>query len=170
MTRILLAAVLIGVALIGLSSAQAQVREGAEAPALTKLTNAAGEELPPPRWPGRVVVVTFGASWCEPCKKELPALERLAVRYHAAKAKVLFIAINVDLDRKKGKEFVAAVGLLRVRVAYDVHQSSVEAYDPPKMPSVFIITKGVVTHVHAGYEKGDDKKLAKVIDRELAKL
>ncbi len=154
----------------GLADARADVKAGAEAPALAKLTDGAGKELPAPRFSGRVVVVTFGASWCEPCAKELPALEKLAGRYYTRKAKVLFIAVNVDNERDKGKEFVRAAGLRRVHAAYDASKSAVESYDPPKMPSVFVITNGVVAHVHAGYEKGDEKKIARVIDQELSRL
>jgi hypothetical protein len=61
-------------------------------------------------------------------------------------------------------------GLKRVIAAYDRKKSTVDSFDPPSMPSTFIIRKGVVRHVHSGYRKGDDKSLDKLIAKELAKL
>ena len=116
---------------------------------------------------GDVVVLTFGASWCEPCHKELPALERLAQHYKKAGAKVVFMAVNIDNQKAKGKHFMDKAGLHAVRETFDTAKSTVEAYDPPKMPSVFVIKHGVVKYVHAGFTPGDEKKIASAIDHQL---
>ena len=117
----------------------------------------------------QVVVVTFGASWCAPCKKELPTLEKLAAKYAAGK-KVVVIAVNIDNEQAKGAAFMKAAGLDHVISAFDSKKSTVGLFDPPSMPSTFIIRQGIVRHVHSGYRKGDDKKLDKLITAEVAKL
>src|SRR5262245_56053134 len=48
---------------------------------------------------GSVVVLDFWASWCVPCKKELPALDALARRYAGEGKPVVIVAVNVDKER-----------------------------------------------------------------------
>jgi thiol-disulfide isomerase/thioredoxin len=45
-------------------------------------------------WPGKVLLVNFWASWCEPCREEIPALNRLQQQYGAQGLQVLGIAID----------------------------------------------------------------------------
>ena len=79
----------------------------------------------------------------------------------------MFIAVNIDTESAKAKKFMGQAGLRAVRAAYDRQKSTVESYDPPKMPSTFVIKRGIVKAVHAGYASGDENKLAAIIDREL---
>lgn len=154
--------------LLALSSpALAGVKRGDRAAEFVQVVDAAGKAMSLKRFKDQLVVVTFGASWCEPCKKELPAYEKLAQRYQKRGAAVVFIAVNIDTEPAKAKKFMSQAGLRAVRAAYDRQKSTVESYDPPKMPSTFVIRRGIVKHVHAGYESGDENKLAAVIDREL---
>lgn len=154
------------VAVLG-SPALAGVKRGDRAAEFVQVVDAAGKAMSLKRFKDQVVVVTFGASWCEPCKKELPAYEKLAQRYQKRGASVVFIAVNIDTEPAKAKKFMSQAGLRAVRAAYDRQKSTVESYDPPKMPSTFVIRRGIVKHVHAGYESGDENKLATIIDREL---
>ena len=74
----------------------------------------------------KVVVVTFGASWCAPCKKELPALEKIAQKFADSKASagnVVIIAVNIDSERSKGAKFMKEAGLSRVIQAFDTKKS-----------------------------------------------
>ena len=162
--RTLLSIVL--VAALG-SPALAGVKQGDRAAEFVQVVDSAGKTISLKKFKDQVVVVTFGASWCEPCKKELPAYERLAQKYKKRGAAVVFIAVNIDTESAKAKKFMGQAGLRAVRAAYDRQKSTVESYDPPKMPSTFVIKRGIVKHVHAGYQSGDESKLASVIDREL---
>ncbi|MCG8423201.1 MAG: TlpA family protein disulfide reductase [Proteobacteria bacterium] len=116
----------------------------------------------------KVVVMTFGASWCKPCKKELPAWEKLAKKYR--NKGVVFLAVNIDKDLDKGKRFVEQAGLRVMRAVYDPGAATAETYDPPTMPSTYVIgRRGIVRYLHPGYRPGDEKKLAKLLDELLAK-
>jgi cytochrome c biogenesis protein CcmG, thiol:disulfide interchange protein DsbE len=166
-------AVLLAVAVVilaGPAGAAAEVRAGGRAPELVKVVDRAGKKVRLARWKDRVVVLTFGASWCAPCKKELPAFEKLAAAYASKSARVVFVAINVDNERVKGEAFVKQAGLKHVVAAFDAGKASVVSFDPPKMPSTFVMRGGLVRHVHAGYAAGDEVKLAAVVDAELKKL
>jgi cytochrome c biogenesis protein CcmG, thiol:disulfide interchange protein DsbE len=111
----------------------------------------------------RWIVLTVGGSWCKPCKKELPAWDKLAAGYKAKG--VLFVALNADSDTAKGKKFMSALGLKHMLRAYDPEQSTIDLYDPPNMPTTYVIDpRGVVRHVHATYSSGDEDKLAKILD------
>lgn len=146
-------------------AAQAEVRRGDRAAEFVKVVDARGKRVRLRDYRDRVVVLTFGASWCAPCKRELPALEKLAAKYDPKK--VTFLAVNIDTSVAKGKKFVKQVGLRRVVPLFDPGHSTVESYDPPKMPTTFLIDRGVVKHVHGGYSAGDEKKLAALIDKAL---
>jgi len=106
---------------------------------------------------GKVVLVDFWASWCEPCKKELPLLDKLAPRLHARGIEI--VAVNIDDDKSKAADFIRSHNL-HLTVVADASKKIVGAYEPPKMPSSFIVDKsGVVRAVHGGFEPGDEAKL-----------
>jgi thiol-disulfide isomerase/thioredoxin len=147
------------------SPAEAKVRKGDRAASFVSVKNAAGKAVKIKSYKDRVVVLTFGASWCKPCKKELPAFEKLSKKYD--KKNVIFLAVNIDSNLSKGKAFMKKAGIKNVMALYDPKSSTVESYEPPTMPSTFVIKKGIVKHVHAGYRNGDIAKLDKAIKKEL---
>ena len=157
--------VLAGLMVLGLGTAEAKVRKGDRAVDFVSVKDASGKKVSLKSYKKQVVVLTFGASWCKPCGKELPAYEKLAATYD--KKKVIFIAVNIDSKVSKGKAFMKKAGVSTVLGLFDPKSSTVESYDPPSMPSTFVIKKGIVKHVHAGYRAGDVDKLKKVIDSNL---
>ena len=144
------------------SDALAKVRSGDRAAELGSTKSARGNKLRLKKYRGKIVVLTFGASWCKPCARELPAYEKLSKKY--SKKNVVFVAVNIDSKVSTGKKFVRKSGLKNVVVGYDPNKSSVDSWDPPTMPSTFVIDrKGIVRKVHRGYEPGDEKDIAKAI-------
>lgn len=150
---------------LGSSTAEAKVRKGDRAVDFVAVKDGSGKRVSLKSYKNQVVVLTFGASWCKPCSKELPAYEKLAKTYD--KKKVVFIAVNIDSNVSKGKAFMKKAGVKAMLGLYDPKSSTVESYDPPTMPSTFVIKKGVVKHVHAGFRQGDTAALKKVIDKNL---
>ncbi|MCP4445781.1 MAG: TlpA family protein disulfide reductase [Myxococcales bacterium] len=139
--------------------------KGDRAAEFVSVKNGEGKKISIKSFKKKVVVLTFGASWCKPCRKELPAYEKLAKKYD--KKKVIFIAVNIDSKVSKGKAFMKKSGVSTMLGVYDPKSSTVESYDPPTMPSTFVIKKGIVKHVHAGFRKGDTAALKKIIDKNL---
>ena len=106
---------------------------------------------------GKVVVVDFWATWCGPCKDELPVLEALQRKYR--KQGLVVIAVSVDSDVSKVRAFVKKFGL-SLRVIHDADHVLAERYNPTKMPSSYIVDrKGKIRHTHAGFRKSDAKKI-----------
>ena len=115
---------------------------------------------------GKWVLYTFGASWCQPCHKELPAWDRIAPKFNG---KVLFVTVNINNKQSEGKEFIDSLHLKHLFAVYLPQEDSpaMKAYDPDRMPSTFVIDPtGVVRDVRYGYSNGDEDKLA----ADLAKL
>ena len=152
----------LGMSLLFSSSAFAKVSVGDKP--LKKMAVTNGEGKPLKRVAKKnIVVLAFGASWCAPCKKELPAYEKLAKKH---KGKVSFVAINVDEDIEKGKSFMEEAGLKAMLGVYDAKQKTMDLFEPPKMPTTYILKNAKVVYVHGGFAKGDEA----VLDAELKKL
>ena len=119
---------------------------------------------------GKVVIVDFWATYCQPCKKSFPKYQELVEQFGGDLA---VIAISVDepgdVDEAKLKEFATATKV-KFPIIWDKEHKTAEAYKPPKMPTSFIIDKdGNIAHQHAGYESGEEEKIAEEVKKLLGK-
>ena len=113
---------------------------------------------------GKVVVVDFWASWCAPCREELPVLERLYRRYK--RHGLVVVGVNIDRDESNMNRFLRRTPL-SFPVVHDGAHRVADRYQPPRMPSSYVIDqRGVVRHVHAGFRASDAGRLEREI-REL---
>ena len=111
---------------------------------------------------GKVVLVDFWASWCEPCREEMPFLNRL-YREHRDDGLVV-IGVSVDRRERNVGRF-----LRRTRVSFpivhDADQAVVGRYSPPTMPSSYLIDRrGIVRYVHEGFRAGDAERITREIE------
>ncbi len=151
--------------LCGSSLAWAKVQKGQRAPGFS-LTTLKGEKLSLSSLAGQVVLIDFWAQWCEPCKHELPELDKLQKEY--AQKGVRILAINIDKQRDNADKLVRMLGL-SIDVPLDPAGSVAATYDLPKMPTSYLVDKkGVVRFVHEGFENGDVARFKKELD-ELTK-
>ena len=102
---------------------------------------------------GKVVLVDFWATWCAPCRDELPHLEEFYKKYSDKG----FVVVGVSVDRES--ENIGAF-LHRMPLTFPIiHDSGheiVSRYHPNLMPTSFIIDRaGVIRHTHAGYSAAD---------------
>jgi peroxiredoxin len=101
---------------------------------------------------GRVVMVNFWATWCGPCRQEMPHLNRLYGRYRDA-GFTLF-GVNIDEDPAKAIGLANRLGL-QFPVLLDSEKKVSRLYDLSTMPSTVLIDRdGRVRHVHLGYRDG----------------
>jgi peroxiredoxin len=115
---------------------------------------------------GRVVMVNFWATWCGPCRQEMPQLDRLYQKYHAAG--FVLLGVNVDDDQRKAAEVAGKLGVT-FPVLLDTDKTVSKLYDLSTMPSTVIIDReGKVRYVHRGYLTGYEDNYEKQI-RELLK-
>lgn len=119
---------------------------------------------------GRVTIVDFWATFCEPCKKSFPKYQELMDKFGGD---LVVIAVSVDNpeDVKEDalKEFAKTTNV-KFKIVWDKDQSTVKKYNPPKMPTSFILDKdGNVKHIHAGYESGEESKIGDEVQALLGK-
>ena len=144
---------LLPLALAAGSASVAAVPSGA-APDFT-LRTADGRNLRLQELRGQVVMVNFWATWCGPCKVEMPHLNSLYEKYKGAGFTLL--GVNVDEDQR------AAIGLaqrmgLHFPVLLDADKKVSRQYDLSTMPSTVLIDRdGQVRHVHRGYRDGYER-------------
>jgi thiol-disulfide isomerase/thioredoxin len=153
--KTLICAIVVAVAL----PARAEVKQGDHFVELDAKT-AAGKKFRLKDMAGKWVLFTFGASWCEPCHKELPAWDKISPKFSG---KVLFVAVNINNKMEDGKQFLDSLRLKHMFPVFmpDENSPAMKTYDPDRMPSTFVIDPtGVVRVVQYGYDKGDEDKLA----------
>ncbi len=102
---------------------------------------------------GKVVLVDFWASWCGPCKDEMPVLEALNEKF--ATQGLVIVGVSIDSSPKKMNKFLKGTPV-SFRIVHDRKLVVANRYEPETMPtSYFIGRDGKVRYVHEGYEKGD---------------
>ncbi len=138
---------------------------GSPAPDFTLRSNS-GKNLKLSEYRGQVVMINFWATWCAPCRQELPHLNRLYEQYR--KAGFMLLGVNVDDNAKAAQDMTDH---LRVRfpVLYDTTKQVSKRYDIDAMPMTLIVDRdGKVRYLHRGYRSGVERDYEARI-RELLK-
>lgn len=101
---------------------------------------------------GQVVLINFWATWCGPCRQEMPHLNRLYDKYKSSG--FVLLGVNVDDDSRKAADLAAKLGL-RFPVLLDTEKKVSRVYDMSAMPATVLIDRdGKVRHIHRGYRDG----------------
>ena len=109
------------------------------------------------QWKGKVVLVDFWATWCEPCKKSFPKLEELRVKFAASGFEL--VAISEDDEANGVKEFGANYGA-KFPLLWDKDKSNREQVAPAEHAVLLHRRQeGVVRFVHLGYHDGEEKEI-----------
>jgi thiol-disulfide isomerase/thioredoxin len=110
---------------------------------------------------GQVVLVNFWATWCGPCRKEMPLLEQIHKKY--APLGFTLLGINVEEDTTHMEAFLGDVPVTFPVLLDPANQVS-KLYDVAAMPSTVIIDrKGQVRYIHQGWQPGDESRYQDVI-------
>jgi peroxiredoxin len=106
------------------------------------------------QYKGQVVMLNFWASWCGPCRQEMPLLEDIYKKYN--KLGFTMVGVNVEPDSKAADDWLKATPVT-FPVAYDKDSKVSRLYDVSGMPSTVIIDrKGNLRFLHHGYKPGDE--------------
>jgi len=145
---------------LGLAAGAEQEITAAAQPAQEfALKDLAGKTVKLSDFRGKVVLVTFWATWCGPCKKEMPELQKFQ-REHKDKG-VEVLAINIDNfnSRSKIKPFLEENDL-RMRVLLE-EPAQLTGYDYSGIPALYVIDReGRIAHARTGYDAQLKEKLA----------
>lgn len=97
---------------------------------------------------GNVVIVSFWATWCEPCRAEIPAMSAMAKRHREEGLRL--IAVNVGESAQKISAFVAKLPVAGV-VLQDRNSTTSKQWDVAGMPGNFLVDRsGTLRFWHLG--------------------
>jgi peroxiredoxin len=124
-----------------------RVAEGQPAPEFTAET-ASGEQVALSDYAGRPVILNFWATWCAPCRVEMPALQAASERY--ADQGVVVLAVNALESRDQVTGFMDELGLT-FPVVLDPDGEIIDLYEVRVFPTTVLIdADGVVRAEHYG--------------------
>ena len=117
------------------------------------------------------IVLSFFATWCVPCRAEMPELDTLSQSYKD----INFYLVNVSgltqgknkmkEDPEKVKMMVDKLGVSQ-QVLMDKYGKVAEKYGVTSLPRLVVIDqKSTVHYIHDGYAPGDEKKLKEILDK-----
>ncbi|MBL7074847.1 redoxin domain-containing protein [candidate division KSB1 bacterium] len=148
-------------------------KEGEEAPTFYRQTldgkdfflrDWCGKELRQP-WLNKekyVIVLSFFATWCVPCQREIPELEKLSEKYRGKNVK--FYLIDIQEGKRKVKRFVKAKGY-KFPVLMDRYGAVKELYGAATLPRLFVIDKqGIIRLINKGFGENAEEILKKIED------
>jgi len=115
---------------------------------------------------GDVVMINFWASWCGPCRQEMPLLSQLHAKYEPLGFTLL--GVNVEQDSQAALTWLKGTPVA-FPILFDTANEVAGRFGVEGMPStVFVDRAGNVRYVHRGYKPGDESKYADMI-RSLVK-
>ena len=101
---------------------------------------------------GDVVMINFWATWCGPCRQEMPHLEALHQRY--SDLGFTLLGVNVEENSRLSDEFLAETPV-SFSILFDPKNGVSDLYDVVAMPSTVLVDrKGNMRFIHHGYKPG----------------
>jgi thiol-disulfide isomerase/thioredoxin len=152
-------------AVVFAASAVAEVSKG-PAPDFT-LKSRSGKNLKLSELRGQVVMINFWASWCGPCRQEMPLLDKLYERY----SPLGFTLLGVNVEEDSGKaQALLNENPVSFPVLFDVTNKVSKLYNLSAMPSTVLVDRdGNMRYLHKGYVPGTEveyEKQVKALIRE----
>jgi thiol-disulfide isomerase/thioredoxin len=121
-----------------------------------RLDSMAGKPVSLEQYKGQVVMINFWASWCGPCRQEMPLLEKLYAKYKPMGFTLL--GVNVEPDSSLASGFLAKTPVT-FPILFDTKSEVSKLYDVAGMPSTVIVDrKGNLRWIHRGYKPGDENE------------
>ncbi|HMN45152.1 MAG TPA: TlpA disulfide reductase family protein [Povalibacter sp.] len=155
--RAALRALLVATVLIVAAPLSAAGIENQPAPDFA-LRSLGGENLRLSEHLGEVVLINFWASWCGPCRQEMPLLDDLYAKYKLAGLTVL--GVNIDDSAERATEMARTLKV-SYPVLFDERKDVSRAYQIGAMPfTVLVDREGVVRYVSEGFKPGYEKRYA----------
>lgn len=112
---------------------------------------------------GEVILLNFWASWCGPCRQEMPELEKLHKKYQRLGFTV--IGVNVEKDSSAANKILKKTPVT-FPVLYDTENKTSKLYSVNAMPTTVIIDRdGNQRFLHLAYKPGYEKKYEKQIKK-----
>ena len=127
------------------------------------LKSLGGKNLKLSEMAGNVVLINFAASWCGPCREEMPLLNAMHNKYEPLGFTVLGVNVEEQADSARGflKDFPVDFPIL-----LDDRNQVSKLYNVVAMPTTVVVDRdGNMRYLHKGYKSGDEKKYQEMIKK-----
>ena len=115
-----------------------------------------GKQVSLDAFKGQVVMINFWATWCGPCRQEMPLLEGIYRKYKPMG--FTMIGVNVEPDSAEAAKWLKATPVT-FPILFDTKSEVSKLYAVQSMPSTVIIDrKGNLRWLHRGYKAGDENE------------
>ena len=128
------------------------------------------------------VILSFFATWCQPCMKELPLLEKVYQEYKDTRIKFFLIDITDATRNNPGEVYgikyadaPEAEGFLKkkgmtMQILYDRRGHTMKRYNAMKLPRLFVMDGNrALTFMRRGFHEGEEEKFVKELSEEIEK-
>ncbi len=120
------------------------------------LSSLGGKTIDLSQYKGQVVMINFWATWCGPCRQEMPLLEQLHKKYKPMGFTLL--GVNVEPDSKAAADWLKTTPV-SFPILFDTDSKVSKLYAVAGMPSTVIVDrKGNLRWLHRGYKPGDENQ------------
>jgi thiol-disulfide isomerase/thioredoxin len=120
------------------------------------LRSVAGENVRLSEHLGEVIIINFWASWCGPCRQEMPLLDELYGKYQ--RAGLTLLSVNLDDDKERAIEMAKTLAV-SYPVLLDARKEVSRSYQVGTMPSTVLIDReGVIRYVSEGFKPGYERR------------
>jgi peroxiredoxin len=117
------------------------------------LRSSDGQQVSLGQMKGKVVMVNFWATWCVPCRQEMPHLQALYERYNSLGFELL--AVNVEKNNAEGARKWLEETPVTFPVLFDPNNEVTKLYKVQTMPSTVLVARdGTMRFIHHGYKPG----------------
>jgi thiol-disulfide isomerase/thioredoxin len=128
---------------------------------------AGGEQVKLSNYRGKVVIVSFWATWCGPCRKELPVLA--GIQKQATRDRLVAFAVNWKEDQERFRDVVRAMKSVDLNLVSDSQGYYGREYGVDAIPHMVIIGRdGRIAAIHIGYGESEIPVLVEEINKLLA--
>lgn len=162
-----MAGLLLGICLIPATLQARQTLQPGDMPPPKIGRTASGDKVNLADYKGRVVVISFWASWCGPCRKELPILASL--QKQVSRNDLAVFAINWREDSERYGKIVRALKGYDLTLVSDETGYVGDQYNVDAIPHMIVIGRdGKISAIHIGYGEGEIPTLVDEINALLA--
>ena len=110
-----------------------------EGPAIdVRFRDAEDREVALSEFRGRVVLLNFWATWCAPCVKEMPSLDRAQAAL-GAQVKVVALSLDAASSRPKVAPFYRAQQISQIDIHFDIGRKAFQAFNVVVLPTTILI-------------------------------
>lgn len=110
---------------------------------------------------GNVIMLNFWATWCNPCRVEMPKLQKIYQQYKDIG--FLILGVNIDKNSVKAAKMARDLGA-KFPILFDKTQKVSKLYSIKAMPMTILIDRdGKIRYLYQGYKAGYEEKYAKAV-------